>query len=88
MALDPKLMEKLFDTTVPDWAFLTLEETCKAFGVEQATLYTWRKSKDFPEPTTYPGCSGYPIGVLRSYLKESAACASKAFKKKLASATP
>lgn len=82
MDVDNALRATLFDPSVPDWAFLTIEETCKAFGVEAKTLQDWKREQDFPEPTRYPGVSGYPLSVLRAFLKDREKSAAAGYRSK------
>lgn len=72
------LRARIFDTSVPDWAFVTEDELCTAFECSPTTLADWKRGGNFPNPVKIPGGVCYPLSAIREFLKRRANEAKKA----------
>lgn len=60
------------ESALPDYAYLTAEETAQAFGWCVKTLRNHQTKGEFPQPTAYPWGKAYNVGALREFLRSYA----------------
>lgn len=64
---------RLFDeAALPDYAVLSIQEVQEAFGIKERTYFKWVSQGKFPKPRKYPGKKGYPVALIREYLRNQA----------------
>ena len=70
----------IFSPETPDYAFVTREELCAAFGgaaIRTIDMWSAEQRNGFPSTEDYPGMKAYPLAAVRAYLTEVAQSARK-----------